>query len=188
MKWMFWLLAILTVAAALPSAEAAIRFQSVGSSFTDFSGPSSLSAYGSSSSMQASWNHNQINVRAASSQHGGFAVDVQRPTYVRHHTFADHNQNYRTLEHGNWQVRQVQANHKSSRSALSYGQTPAGPHLSAFTGGYGHRSPSGSYNTVGARYGFDRAHNTGVLRNPWVGNSYQQPATLTARTAPRSYW
>ncbi|MFT4250546.1 MAG: hypothetical protein ACMXYD_04240 [Candidatus Woesearchaeota archaeon] len=187
MKWVFWLLAIITIAAAIPVTEASIRIQSFGSGPLDFSGPTSIRAYGTGTSFAANYDNTYATVRYAGSS-GGIAVGMQRPTSVVQHSFTDHNLNYRTIQTGPWQVQNVQATHRPSQSAFSYAQTPAGPTIGGFIGGGVHASsPHARANYLGS-HAFAQTHNTRAIHNPFVASPYQQPATLSARVAPRAYW
>lgn len=186
MKWLFWILAIATMVAAVPSAHAAISFQSVGNGLMDFSGPSRLAVTGTGNSFTANWGPSYANVASAGPNRGGYMISLQRPTYVQQHSFDDYNQNYRTVEHGAWQVRSVQAH--SQNAAFNYRNTYAGPLVSGYVG-----NPTGTGVARGygraSSYAYTQHYNIQQIRSPWASRYYQQPGTLSSYTAPgRTYY
>jgi hypothetical protein len=180
MKWIYWLLAILTIVAALPVAEATVRLQGFGTGLLGFNGPSSLTVSRSDYTTRTNWGPSYASTYVNTGD-VRFAASARRPTSVVAHRFADHNQNYRTVEYGKWQLQSADMNLPRSQTAARYRNTPAGPMISAVSGDYRGASPI-AYGR-GSSYAYAQRYNVGAFTNPWVGSSYVQPSTLAAYTA-----
>ena len=175
---------ILLALAAVPEAHATLRIQSVSSGLFNFDGPTQVNYRGSNYAANYYTNANDRMFLGASTQGGsGFGLALQRPVNVQQHHFPNHNDNYRSIHYGDWQLGQAHLSMPRHQTNIHVGQL------------YGHYSVRGNINgyTGGPSYGapnaFMRTHNIHYQTHPhtYSGFGYTRPTNAFIQSG-RAYY
>ncbi len=169
---------------ALPLAEASIRVQSVSSGLFAFDGPTQASyagnSFGAVYNQQADRRYIGVNSRTGGPS---FGIALQRPTYTQNHRFHDQNYNYRTREHGDWQLQQAKFNWPNQQTSVRAGQLHGQYSLQGNVGGYTGGPHYGAHNA------FARAHNIPRQTHPHTYSNFGFSSTRSAYTQTgRAYY
>lgn len=175
-RFLFAIAAVLALA-LIPAAHAELRIQSVSSSLYGFDGPTKINYHGSGFSGTYYHANDRVFFGANSRNGPSGSISLRRPTYVQNHYFDEPKYNYRTVEHGDWQLGQAHYRSGNTNIGVSqlYGQYSLRGNINGYTGASG--TPHHGYNS------FSRSNNIRSYSYPYTYSGFGYTTTPSAYTS-----